>query len=58
MVYFFINPIGLKLNELLFESRYSLMVSLSPFKLINSSSNSLSENSSEFAILEYKSGDR
>ena len=58
IVYFLIYPI--KLSELVVSAgdKYSFRVNLSPFKLINSSLNSLSENSSELAILEYSIGDK
>ena len=52
MVYFLINSIGLKLNEILPESRYSLTVSLSPFESIISSLIIFKENSSDSANFE------
>ena len=56
-MYFFINPIGLKLL-LPFDNKYSLMENLSPFESINSSLSNLKENSSESIMFVYTSGDK
>ena len=58
MVYFLINPNGLKLNERSFEDKYSRTENLSRFEFINSAESNLSENSSESIICMYRRGDK